>query len=260
VNPCRCLGKARVYDRLMRLAFIGVCCFVAVGCGGGGNQCVPGASVSCTCADNSTGAQVCEDDGTFGPCSCDTEPDAAVETNTRTFHFTGHLTQIDDQAAATGWAVDDTFSGSYTFDLLTADTNTGDATVGDYNFSMTGDGLTVTVGTTTINTDPAAISGGYFIEIVNRDPTSSGDNYLVDTRNMETTGSWEPLIVRWQLDDADGTALSADALPDTAPVLTDWTQGSGFTWEGCSVPQADPTDCELNQDVFVRGVVDTVGP
>lgn len=33
-------------------------------------QCVPGASVDCACPGGSRGAQVCQRDGTFGPCAC----------------------------------------------------------------------------------------------------------------------------------------------------------------------------------------------
>jgi hypothetical protein len=203
------------------------------------------------------GAQVCQDDGTFGECSCNVEPDAAVETNTRTFHFTGHLTLVDDQAGATAYQVNDTFSGSYTYDLLATDSNTDD-TVGDYNFSMAGDGLTVTLDGDTFQTDPSAIDGGFYIEVVNRD-ASSGDGYLVDTRHVSESVDWVCGIIRWQLDDADGTALSSDALPDTAPNLADYTQPFGFEWDGCSDSTATPADC-IPGDILVRGVVDTVGP
>lgn len=34
------------------------------------SRCVPGASASCACPGGATGAQVCRDDSTYGPCRC----------------------------------------------------------------------------------------------------------------------------------------------------------------------------------------------
>jgi hypothetical protein len=41
----------------------------ASGCGGG-SSCAPGQSVACACTDGRMGAQVCESDHSFGPCTC----------------------------------------------------------------------------------------------------------------------------------------------------------------------------------------------
>lgn len=45
-----------------------------VGCGDDSNPgvstCIPGQSAACACADGQTGAQVCQDDGTYGICEC----------------------------------------------------------------------------------------------------------------------------------------------------------------------------------------------
>jgi hypothetical protein len=41
----------------------------AAGCAGK-NSCVPGQSVACSCASGDTGAQVCENGGTYGACDC----------------------------------------------------------------------------------------------------------------------------------------------------------------------------------------------
>jgi hypothetical protein len=35
------------------------------------SACVPGAQTGCTCTDGSSGAQVCQDDGTMGVCECE---------------------------------------------------------------------------------------------------------------------------------------------------------------------------------------------
>jgi hypothetical protein len=56
-----------------RLAAAVAVAILGVACGGSDKTaatCVPGASVACACADNSTGAQVCKPDGTFATCSC----------------------------------------------------------------------------------------------------------------------------------------------------------------------------------------------
>lgn len=58
---------------------------------GGVSACVPGRSVACVCTDGSNGAQVCEDDGTFGACTCVT-PDAGTPDSgvTRGLGFEGY--------------------------------------------------------------------------------------------------------------------------------------------------------------------------
>ncbi len=43
---------------------------------GGGSGCVPGMSVACACPGGVTGAQVCRDDRSYGPCSCSGDGDA----------------------------------------------------------------------------------------------------------------------------------------------------------------------------------------
>jgi len=43
------------------------------GFGGTGPRCIPGQSIGCICASGQMGAQVCQPDGTFGPCMCDVD-------------------------------------------------------------------------------------------------------------------------------------------------------------------------------------------
>jgi poly(3-hydroxybutyrate) depolymerase len=35
------------------------------------SKCVPGAQTGCSCTDGSSGAQICQDDGTMGECVCE---------------------------------------------------------------------------------------------------------------------------------------------------------------------------------------------
>ena len=58
----------------MRVVFVAALASLLVACSSSGSpsSCVPGASVSCSCANGKTGAQVCASDGTLGSCSCDT--------------------------------------------------------------------------------------------------------------------------------------------------------------------------------------------
>jgi hypothetical protein len=58
----------------MRVVFVAALASLLVACSSSSSpsSCVPGASVSCSCANGKTGAQVCASDGTLGACSCDT--------------------------------------------------------------------------------------------------------------------------------------------------------------------------------------------
>ena len=70
----------------MRFSFIMAICLI--GCGSTGpdlmapaaKECTVGASISCTCDNGATGAQVCQVDGTYNECSC--EVDAATDSIT----------------------------------------------------------------------------------------------------------------------------------------------------------------------------------
>ena len=54
----------------MRSAFALI--VVIAACNGGGHDsCVPGASLACACSDGAMGAQICDDGGHLGVCSCD---------------------------------------------------------------------------------------------------------------------------------------------------------------------------------------------
>ena len=58
----------------MRVVFVAALASLLVACSSSSSpsSCVQGASVSCSCANGKTGAQVCASDGTLGACSCDT--------------------------------------------------------------------------------------------------------------------------------------------------------------------------------------------
>ena len=58
----------------MRVVFVAALASLLVACSSSSSpsSCVPGASVSCSCANGKKGAQVCASDGTLGSCSCDT--------------------------------------------------------------------------------------------------------------------------------------------------------------------------------------------
>jgi hypothetical protein len=63
------------HQRSLRHTIAGIALAIGVSSGalascGGAEECTPGKSASCACPDGDEGAQVCQDDGTFGPCSC----------------------------------------------------------------------------------------------------------------------------------------------------------------------------------------------
>jgi len=102
----------------------------------------------------------------------------------------------------------DTITGYYTYESTTADTNPS-AQVGDYwQYSA----LTFATNSSNVN---------FLVEVVNDYPT--GDDYGYISYNNEPLSNGHLVDhISWQLDDYTGLVFSSDALPLTAPVLSDW--------------------------------------
>lgn len=114
----------------------------------GGNACVPGASVTCTCVDGSKGAQVCAPDGdSFGACECEGSSGSASEATTSPTEATTDPTNA-------------------TIDPTTATTTDGTTTAG-----TTTDGTTTTEGSTTDTT-----TGGIVCEDPGPEPNEDEDS------------------------------------------------------------------------------------
>jgi hypothetical protein len=114
--------------------------------------------------------------------------------------------------------VGDTITGSYTYESTTLDSNPS-SQVGDYEHYTSPYGASLTVGGFEFRTNPSNVD--FVVEVVNDYP--SGDNYAF--RSYNNVPLFNGTLVDgigWQLDDYTATALSSDALPATAPILSQW--------------------------------------
>ncbi len=114
----------------------------------------------------------------------------------------------------------DIITGYYTYESTTVDSNPEDPVQGNYWHYSTPAGIYLSVGGFDFQTDPTNVEFQVFI----RNNNLSGDDiYGVDSRNNRSLSNGtlvEKLF--WQLNDDSGTAFSSDALPLTAPFLSDW--------------------------------------
>lgn len=147
-------------------------------------------------------------------------------------------------------------TGSYTYESTAPDNNDFPG-VGDYWHSQSPYGITLNSGGHTFATDPDRVQ--FLVEMVN-DHYSGFDNYLLRSyKNLDLAGGVQVEHISWQLDDPTMTALSSEALPLGAPILSDWQQPSPFalTLNG-GLPDPDypyPGYYPPGQDFFIRADV-----
>jgi len=142
-----------------------------------------------------------------------------------TFNFTGTIDKgIVDRSNVLGGAISvgGPFSGSFTYDLSTSDTNPF-ASVGDYQYNATPYGITVDINSHNFRTDPADVN--VIAEVVNNH--SSG----VDAFNVISYKNIGADIISWTLEDATMTAVTDTELP-TSFNLASWTQNFGLRISG----------------------------
>ena len=118
----------------------------------------------------------------------------------------------------------DIIGGSYTYDLLTPDSEPL-AYTGIYEYDTPPAGISLNVGGFEFRTNPANVN--FSVVILNDhpwfDPHINKDNYVVASNsNLNLSNGTSVDKIVWQLDDPTGNALSDDALPTTAPFLSDW--------------------------------------
>ncbi len=142
-----------------------------------------------------------------------------------TFRISGEILEVMDSPFA-DVAPGTPFTGCYTFDLSTSDTN-GLSTVGDY-WHATGYGAVIRVGSHVFRSD--FIAGQFLVEIVN-DHHGIFDNYLFRSYvNVPTSG--HPVDhISWQLDGLDTNAITSTGLSTTPPDLSLFHQ-QGFMISG----------------------------
>jgi hypothetical protein len=155
-----------------------------------------------------------------------------------TVRISGHIEFVDDYTGVLGGTLGPgtPFTGTYTFDGATADSNT-DSTVGDYYHNAAPAGVRLEMGGHVFRTDPDHVD--FLLEVVDR----SSDHYVFHSyRNLPLASGPLVEIVSWQLDDFSATAHANDSLPLAPPTLSQWTSTYGISiMGGAPAPWAPPT-------------------
>jgi cysteine-rich repeat protein len=164
------------------------------------------------------------DDGDGCSAACLRDPPGSL-----TFYIAGRVTTFDDMNNVFGGTigVGTQFTGRYTYDPSTTDTNT-DITVGDYQHAATGYGMTVNMGTSTFQTNPANVD--FLFEIVDR---TTDAMVMISRNNVSLPNVTGIANMSWQLDGmAGGGPFAGDALITQCPNILAFTQPFGLTITG----------------------------
>jgi hypothetical protein len=180
-----------------------------------------------------------------------------VQAEPITIRVTGTVSEIMDWANVLGGAVrpEMPFTGEYTYDTQAVD-ESPDATVGRFVNRVAPSAMKILVGGFTFESDPA--NRFISLEVVDRDRQ---DNYGVRSYNNLPVSGLYVGMVTWQLDDPSGQAITGDAMPLTAPLLSQWTSMFGLNIEGVrpleGFPPPMPGMPPMGDQFFIRGHVDT---
>jgi hypothetical protein len=146
--------------------------------------------------------------------------------------FVAHVQNVYDPIDALGGSVlvDDLVHGVLTYDTAAADTDPGTA-VGRYEYRGGPNGLSVTIGSLTFQTDPDDVD--LSVTIRNDDGTPPRDQHLVQSRrNLPLSNGATVSLISWQLDDDRHAAVDGTALSVAPPDLARWRSEFGLTLEG----------------------------
>lgn len=138
-----------------------------------------------------------------------------------TIQITGNVTSVSGSAITGAIYVNDIFTGTYTYNSDTSDSDSSPQR-GEYRHNSPY-GIDLFIGGFEFKTDPAQTSGRFVIGIGdNVVSNGTNDYYSVHSdQNAYTNGLWVGGI-SWELGDSTHTAISSTALPVTAPVLSAW--------------------------------------
>ncbi|MHC4157372.1 MAG: PEP-CTERM sorting domain-containing protein [Planctomycetota bacterium] len=124
----------------------------------------------------------------------------------------------------------DIITGTYTYESTTPDSSPLDPAQGNYWHYAPPAGITLTVGGFDFQTDPTSVE--FHVAIRNDIEPGEEDLYSIVSYNNASLYNGTPVDhISWQLYDPTGTAVSTDALPTSAPVLTDWSTSYGLRLE-----------------------------
>jgi len=142
-----------------------------------------------------------------------------------TIKIDAQVTSVYDPNNNLGGAiqVNDSITGKYTYDSGTPDSNP-DPNFGVYEYNSSTFGIELEAGGFVFKTDPSNVDFGIGIA----DGLTQYYNWdLYSVSSINNSQLSNGLLVNeigWALIDTTGNALSSDALPTTAPVLSDWDQ------------------------------------
>jgi hypothetical protein len=143
-----------------------------------------------------------------------------------TIKITGEITSASGSALPSTIHAGDTFTGTYTYDSSTPDSDPSDI-YGAYQYDSPY-GISISIGGYEFMTATDHV-GQFTIGIANDNPfngtSQPWDSYSVrsEGQNISIPSLDSPIdYIRWYLRDYDHTAFSSDALPVTTPELADW--------------------------------------
>jgi hypothetical protein len=114
------------------------------------------------------------------------------------------------------------FTGFYTYDLSTPDTNSHPS-VGDYHHNSAPYGVTLTIGNRTFKSDPANVS--FLIEVIN--DLYNLDNFVFHSYNNVESSGVPVFNISWQLGDPTQSVFTSVDLPSGPLNLSQWQPWSG---------------------------------
>jgi hypothetical protein len=132
--------------------------------------------------------------------------------------ITAQVTDVMDEGGLDGKIhVGDTVTGTYTYDSTTPDSYPG-----NYEYYSAPAGISLECGGFVFRTDPSDVEFSVWLD--DHSPSESwGDSYGIESNNNLPLSNGSLLnVIAWGLGDTTATALSSDALPTTAPDLSDW--------------------------------------
>ncbi len=142
--------------------------------------------------------------------------------------ITGEVTSVTDWDGFLGGAVQegDIITGTYTYDTSTPD-SLGEPAEGQYLYQSPPFGISMKIGRLEFKTDPDNVA---FVIAITDDFTRADSGppmdcmYIYSHNNLlAPIGTPRGYHIQLFLKSDDGTAISGDALPSTAPVLSDWS-------------------------------------
>jgi len=143
-----------------------------------------------------------------------------------TVEFEGSVTSISGTGIPESIQVGDTFTGTYTYNSLTTDSDASPY-LGMYEHDAPY-GVCMSIGEYELKTATSHV-GGFRISINNDDPQLNiWDFYTIESDEIVPVPSvdFDVDYIYWSLGDITHTAIDSDILPITAPALEDWNYNS----------------------------------